>query len=73
MPDSWSEVEIRAIVEDYFAMLQAEIKGIDYNKTAHRKKLIQQLGNRSHNSIERKHRSSSHSRVIWRITSDLQP
>ena len=59
MPDSWSEIEIRAIVEDYFAMLQAEIKGIDYNKTAHRKKLIQQLNNRSHGSIERKHQNIS--------------
>ena len=59
MPDSWSEVEIRAIVKDYFAMLQAEIKGIDYNKTAHRKKLIQQLNSRSHSSIERKHQNIS--------------
>ena len=59
MPDSWSEVEIRAIVQDYFAMLQAELKLIDYNKTAHRKKLIQQLNNRSHGSIERKHQNIS--------------
>ncbi len=59
MPDAWSEVEIRAIVEDYFTMLQAEIKGIDYNKTAHRKKLIQQLSNRSNSSIERKHQNIS--------------
>ena len=59
MPDSWSKVEIRAIVEDYFAMLQTEIKGIDYSKTAHRKKLIQQLTSRSHSSIERKHQNIS--------------
>ncbi len=59
MSDAWSEVEIRAIVEDYFAMLQAEMKGIDYNKTAHRKILIQQLINRSHGSIERKHQNIS--------------
>ncbi len=59
MPDSWSEVEIRAIIEDYFSMLQAELKLIDYNKTAHRKKLIQQLNNRSHGSIERKHQNIS--------------
>ena len=59
MPDSWSEVEIRAIVQDYFSMLQAELKLIDYNKTAHRKKLIQQLNNRSHSSVERKHQNIS--------------
>ncbi|MCK4807094.1 MAG: DUF3883 domain-containing protein [Candidatus Aegiribacteria sp.] len=59
MPGSWSEVEIRAIVEDYFAMLQAEINGINYNKTAHRRKLIQQLNSRSHGSIERKHQNIS--------------
>ncbi|MCK4505857.1 MAG: DUF3883 domain-containing protein [Candidatus Aegiribacteria sp.] len=59
MSDAWSEVEIRAIVQDYFIMLQAEIKGIDYNKTAHRRKLIQQLNSRSHGSIERKHQNIS--------------
>ena len=59
MLSAWSEVEIIAIVEDYFSMLQAEIKGINYNKTAHRKKLIQQLTNRSHSSIERKHQNIS--------------
>jgi hypothetical protein len=26
MPDAWSEAEIRAIVKNYFIMLQAEIK-----------------------------------------------
>ena len=45
MPDAWSEIEIRAIIQDYFAMLQAEIKGQDYNKAAHRRKLIQKLNN----------------------------
>jgi hypothetical protein len=59
MPDAWSEVEIRVIVQDYFTMLQAEIKGIDYNKTAHRKSLMQKLANRSHGSIERKHQNIS--------------
>ncbi len=59
MPDAWSEVEIRAIVKDYFLMLQAEIKGIDYNKAAHRRNLLQQLDNRSHGSIERKHQNIS--------------
>ena len=59
MPDSWSDIEIRAIIQDYFAMLQAEIKGQDYNKAAHRRKLIQQLNSRSHGSIERKHQNIS--------------
>ena len=59
MLDAWSDDEIRTIVEDYFVMLQAELKGIDYNKTAHRKKLIRQLNNRSHGSIERKHQNIS--------------
>jgi hypothetical protein len=27
MPNTWSEVEIRAIVEDCFFMFQAEIRG----------------------------------------------
>ena len=59
MLNAWSEVEIRAIVQDYFTMLQAEIKGIDYNKAAHRRQLTQLLNNRSHSSIERKHQNIS--------------
>lgn len=59
MPDSWSEAEIRAIVEDYFYMLACELRGEVYNKAEHRRGLMNILNHRSHGSIERKHENIS--------------
>jgi hypothetical protein len=36
MPADWSRAEVEATVADYFAMLEEELRGVPYNKTAHR-------------------------------------
>ncbi len=36
----WTEQEVRLIVADYFAMLEAELQGEPYKKSEHRKALI---------------------------------
>jgi hypothetical protein len=46
----WSEQEVRLIVTDYFAMLEAEMQGSTYKKSDHRKALIPQLEGRSEGS-----------------------
>jgi len=58
-PRNWSEQEVEAAVEDYFDMLRAELNGQDYNKTAHRRVLIEKLEERSHGSVELKHQNIS--------------
>ncbi len=55
----WSEIEVAAIVEDYFSMLASELAGTPYNKTAHREALLLKLSNRSPQSIEFKHANIS--------------
>ena len=40
-------------------MLREELRGADYNKTAHRKILLPRLGGRSDGSVERKHQNIS--------------
>lgn len=59
MPEQWSTEEVQTIVADYFAMLANELRGEDYNKTAHRRALQPLLQNRSDGSIERKHQNIS--------------
>lgn len=59
MPTAWSIVEVHAIVADYIAMLQLELRGETYNKAAHNRALMEQLNDRSHGSIERKHQNIS--------------
>ncbi len=54
----WSENEIRLIVEDYFSMLQMQLKDIPYNKSEHRRALVSKIGS-SEGSIEFKHRNIS--------------
>lgn len=51
----WSKEEVRYIIEDYFAMLQLEIKHQAYNKTKHRLSLLPKLNNRSKGAVEFKH------------------
>ncbi|MBU0739517.1 MAG: DUF3883 domain-containing protein [Alphaproteobacteria bacterium] len=56
--EDWSEAEVRALVEDYFEMLTAEILHRQYSKTEHRDRLMTQI-RRSYGSIERKHMNVS--------------
>jgi hypothetical protein len=55
---NWTEDEVTAIVGDYFAMLDDELAGRPYSKTAHRNALRVAV-NRSPGSIERKHQNIS--------------
>jgi hypothetical protein len=50
---------VEAIVADYFSMLEQELRGIPYSKTAHRNALRPLLRGRSDGSIERKHQNIS--------------
>ena len=47
----WTEQEVRLIVADYFAMLEAELLGEPYKKSEHRKVLIPVLAGRSDGSV----------------------
>ena len=58
MPRNWSDPEVDAIVEDYFIMLRQEQEGRRYNKTEHRRALMETV-DRSKGSIERKHMNIS--------------
>jgi hypothetical protein len=55
----WSQDEVRLIVADYFAMLEAELNGQSFRKSEHRKALIPQLSGRSGGSVEFKHQNVS--------------
>lgn len=59
MPKDWSRAEVEATVTDYLAMLDAEVRGSAYSKTAHRRALRAVLENRSEAAIERKHMNIS--------------
>jgi len=59
MGDFWSHNEVEAIVADYFNMLGKELRGLDYNKTEHRRNLATLLNMRSDGSIKRKHQNNS--------------
>jgi hypothetical protein len=54
----WSDDELDFIVADYFSMLRLELNGVEYNKSAHRRSLLQLIG-RSEGSVERKHQNIS--------------
>lgn len=55
MPGDWSRTEVEATVTDYFAMLDAELRGVPYSKAAHRRALLRLLDGRSDGAVERKH------------------
>lgn len=55
----WSRTEVDLAIADYLAMLSKDLRGDDYNKTAHRRALSLLLDNRSDGSIERKHQNIS--------------
>ena len=51
---NWTDAELDAIVADYFAMLNDEIRGVSYSKAEHRRELMKCV-DRSNGSIEFKH------------------
>lgn len=59
MANNWSDSEVEAAVADYFRMLRLELTGHKYNKTEHRRALMEQLNNRSDGSVELKHQNIS--------------
>lgn len=59
MAKNWSKFEVEAAVEDYFNMLRLELAGRKYNKTEHRRALMECLDDRSDGSVELKHQNIS--------------
>jgi hypothetical protein len=55
----WSRAEVEITVADYFAMLEAELRGEPLSKTEHRRALVPLLNGRSEPSIEFKHANIS--------------
>lgn len=55
----WADAENDLIVADYFAMLTDELADRDYNKSEHRRQLLELLPNRNNSAIEFKHRNIS--------------
>ena len=55
----WSSEEVAVIVADYLAMLLAELNGQRFNKSAHRRILLQQLPGRNDGAVEFKHANIS--------------
>ncbi len=59
MGEDWSREEVETTAADYFAMLDKQLRGLEYNKTEHRRRLAGILNTRSHGAIERKHQNIS--------------
>jgi hypothetical protein len=59
LPSGWAREEVEATVADYFAMLEQELRGLEYRKTDHRRRLLPYLNDRSEQSIEFKHANIS--------------
>lgn len=59
MSTAWSDREVELAVQDYFAMLFAELKGEKYVKSQHNKLLAERLNGRSRGSVEFKHENIS--------------
>lgn len=57
--DAWDWLECEAVVSDYFAMMELELKGERYNKSLHRRELQTKLNNRTDGAIEFKHQNIS--------------
>jgi len=54
----WQENELDAIVDDYFAMLKADLSGLPYVKSRYSMALMARIG-RTHRSVEFKHQNIS--------------
>ncbi len=59
MAKNWTDSEVEAAVADYFRMLRLELSGKKYNKTEHRRALLERLNDRSDGSVELKHQNIS--------------
>lgn len=59
MAEDWSRSEVEVIIADYFAMLEAELRGEPFSKTDHRRALVALLNDRSEQSVEFKHANIS--------------
>lgn len=59
MSENWNREEVEATVADYLHMLTLELAGQTYNKTEHRRNLLQKLRNRNDGAVERKHQNIS--------------
>ncbi|UIP06925.1 DUF3883 domain-containing protein [Erythrobacter sp. SDW2] len=57
--EDWDDTENDLIVADYFAMLTDELAGRRYNKSEHRRNLLELLPKRNNSAIEFKHRNIS--------------
>ena len=58
MAQDWTREEVEATVADYFAMLEAELRGKNYSKAEHNRNL-QKIVRRSRGSLEFKHENIS--------------
>jgi Domain of unknown function (DUF3883) len=59
MSRAWTREEVEATVADYFHMLTLELAGQQFNKTAHRRALLQKLNQRTNAAVELKHQNIS--------------
>jgi hypothetical protein len=59
MAEDWSREEVEAVVADYLAMLDLELRGVEFNKAERNRNLQRILNGRSHGSVERKHQNIS--------------
>lgn len=59
MPGDWARTEVEATIADYFDMLECELRGTEYNKSEHRRRLAGVLNQRTDGAIERKHQNIS--------------
>jgi hypothetical protein len=57
--EDWSPEEVRATVLDYMAMLKFELAGQAYNKSTHRRALLERLAGRTDGAVELKHQNIS--------------
>jgi Domain of unknown function (DUF3883) len=55
----WSPEEIAAAVADYLDMLELELAGQTFNKSAHRRSLLTRLNNRVPSAVEKRHQNIS--------------
>ena len=65
MSNDWSQVEVEAIVADYFAMWDKDLCGLAYNKAEHNRRLRLIISARNRSSVEQKHRNIS--AVLWHL------
>jgi len=59
MNEDWTRHEVEATVAAYRHMLQLELSGQSYNKSAHRRALLPKLNNRSDRAVDSKHQNIS--------------